>query len=135
MLRMLLVVLTVALCSATAAAQEPLSAPRAGGDLRVTYSVLGHLSTPTTDPLAVPDDLVERLAEEPHLVRLEIGPEGRSTLTATFVFRDHDRFRAWYASEAARDLLRLLAARLDGPLYRLNVVRAPMAATALNSGR
>jgi hypothetical protein len=127
MLRFTLAVLTAALSATTAAAQERSPSPRSEGELVVTYTVLGRFGTPSADPLSLPTDLVERLAAEPHLARLEIGPRGGSTLTATFVFPDHERFRAWYASPAARDLLRLLATRLAEPLYRLDVLRASMA--------
>jgi hypothetical protein len=126
MLRFTLAVLTAALSATTAAAQERSPSPRPQGELVVTYTVLGRLGTPSADPLSPPTDLVGRLAAEPHLARLEIGPQGGTTLTATFVFPDHERFRAWSASPAARDLLRLLAARLAEPLYRLDVLRTSM---------
>ncbi|HEY0035228.1 MAG TPA: hypothetical protein VGB66_01000 [Longimicrobium sp.] len=124
MLRLVLALLTAAVCSTTtAAAQAPVRAA-ADGELVVTYTVVGPLNTRSADPLSLPTDLVDRLVGEPHLARLEIEPRGGgSTLTATFVFRDHARFRAWYASPGARDLLRQLAARLAEALYRLDVLR------------
>ncbi|HKP74692.1 MAG TPA: hypothetical protein VJT67_04080 [Longimicrobiaceae bacterium] len=128
MLRFVLVVLTTALCSAgTASAQQHAPAARADAELVVTYTVLGRLATASAEPMALPADLVERLVGEAHLARLEIGPQGGSRLTATFIFPDHESFRAWYASPAARDLLRVLGTRLADPLYRLDVLRPSMA--------
>jgi len=124
MLRFTLVVATAALCwTGSAAAQERSPAPRDEGELVVTYTVLGRLGTASADPLSLPADLVERLVREPYLARIEIGPQGGTALTATFVFPGHEQFRAWYGSPAARDLLRLLATRLAEPLYRLDVLR------------
>lgn len=113
-------------CAGNAAAQDGSPGARADVELAVTYTILGRLGT-AADPLSLPTDLVERLATEPQLARLEIGPQGGSRLSAMFVFLNHDQFRAWYASPAARDLLRLLATRLLEPTYRLDVLRPSMA--------
>jgi hypothetical protein len=126
MLRFPLALLAAVFCSSTAAASQERSTD-AGDELVVTYTVLGRLGTASADPLSLPTDLVQRLVEEPHLARLEIGPQRGSELTATFVFRDLEGFRAWYASPAARDLLRLLSTRLSEPYYRLDVLRPSMA--------
>lgn len=129
MLRFILAMLAAAIVTATSAAAQMTSPPaRAADELVVTYTVLGRLGTPSADPLALPADLVERLAGEPRLGHLEIVPRGGgSAFTATFVFPDHESFRAWSASPAARDLLRMLATRLVEPLYRLDVLRPAMA--------
>lgn len=127
MLRFTLVVLTAALSATAVAAQERSPPPRPEGEPVVTYTVLGRLNGPTAEPLSLPTDLVERLVREPNMARFEIGPQSGSTLTATFVFTDHERFRAWYASLATRDLLGVLAARLVSPLYRLEVLRPSLA--------
>lgn len=126
MLRFTLAVLAAVFCSTSTAVSQERSAG-AGDELVVTYTVLGRLGTASADPLSLPTDLVQRLVEEPHLARLEIGPQRGSGLTATFVFRDQEGFRAWYASPATRDLLRLLSTRLSEPVYRLDVLRPSMA--------
>jgi hypothetical protein len=122
MRRFVLAILAALLCLATPAVAQEGS----GSELAVTYTVLGRLGT--ADPLSLPTDLVERLTAEPQLARLEIGPQGGSRLSATFVFVDHEQFRAWYASPTARALLRELSTRLLEPLYRLDVLRPSMAA-------
>ena len=128
MRRFTLALLTAALgfTANAAAAQDRSQGARADAGLAVTYTVLGRLGT-AADPLSLPTDLVERLTAEPQLARLEIGPQGGSRLSAMFVFPDHEQFRAWYASPAARDLLRLLATRLLEPVYRLDMLRPSMA--------
>jgi hypothetical protein len=124
-------VLAALVLSSSAASQTPAPGPgsASGGDPEPTvvlFTLEGRLGEGAVDA-SLPAPLVDRLAAEPAMARLDVdnrtGSGPHPTVTVNFVFESTAAYRAWYASAPARALIRELTAVLLDPRRHLRIQR------------
>jgi len=133
-LHLIVCLLLPAVVSTSTAASQ---APRSGGmpsasaavdpePTVVLFTLEGRLREGAADA-SLPQPLVDRLASDPALARMDVdnrtGSGVRAAVTVNFVFQSTAAYREWYASAQSQALLRDLTAAISDPRRHLRIQR------------